>query len=602
MSSTSSSSPLTSVSGLASGLDWQSIISELKAADEQSVTLVQQSQTNTQNQLSAWQSFNTQLLALKTAAEALNTPADFDLLTTNMTSDNSAVSASTLMSASASSDATPGSYQIQVLALAQADKQGSVFKSSSSQAMGISGTLAINGQDVNISSTDSLTDIQNNINALDSGSSPTNVTATILNYGSSGYRLVLTSDVTGSSGITLVNKSGNVSSLGFQEIQPGKDVSISVDGQTVSESSNTIDDVIPGVTLNLLQADTGTTVTLNVSRDLTSIMNNIQSFVSAYNNVISSINTQNSYDTTTNQTGGVLFGDGTLASIKDDMNGALLQQVSGVNPDYSTLGLVGIDVGDDGTLSVDTSTLQGYLQSNFNDIVNLFTDNGSTSSSDLQYVSNTSASQPGQYLVHITTAAQKSTSDPSSTAVDTTLGGNENLTVDQGGKTAVIGLTSSMSITDIVNALNSEFANVYTQTLAGSNQLYSDAVQGSAITSSTTWNDVYDNSGNLANLANGDVISFTGTDHSGSPISGSYTINDTSTDTVQGLLTAIENAFNNTVTASINSSGRITVTDNNSGNSQLSLNIDSSQAHNLNFGTVLTSNQGAGRPDAMPWI
>ena len=78
----------------------------------------------------------------------------------------------------------------------------------------------------------------------------------------------------------------------------------------------------------------------------------------------------------------------------------------------------------------------------------------------------------------------------------------------------------------------------------------------------------------------------------GRPLSGSYTITDVSTDTIQGLLSAIETAFSNQVTATIDTSGRITVTDKFSGSSQLALEITEPDGRGLDFGSALTSNTG----------
>jgi flagellar hook-associated protein 2 len=95
----------------------------------------------------------------------------------------------------------------------------------------------------------------------------------------------------------------------------------------------------------------------------------------------------------------------------------------------------------------------------------------------------------------------------------------------------------------------------------------------SAITVSTKWNSVFDSSGTPANLADGDRITFSGTTRSGTEVSGSYTIDNVAEDSVQDFLSAIEETFGNEVTASINASGRIVVTDKESGNSSLSLTI-----------------------------
>jgi flagellar hook-associated protein 2 len=95
-------------------------------------------------------------------------------------------------------------------------------------------------------------------------------------------------------------------------------------------------------------------------------------------------------------------------------------------------------------------------------------------------------------------------------------------------------------------------------------------------------------------LANGDVIAFTGTTRYGSAISGSYTISDISADGLQGLLSEIESAFGDDVTASIDSSGHLVMTDKTAGDSQLSLTFDYTGTLNQVdlFGSILTSNVG----------
>jgi flagellar hook-associated protein 2 len=153
-----------------------------------------------------------------------------------------------------------------------------------------------------------------------------------------------------------------------------------------------------------------------------------------------------------------------------------------------------------------------------------------------------------------------------------------------------VNLTTGMTMAQIVDAINSELDTVYTQSLVGDKPLYSDSGYTTPITAATTWNSIYDGLGASAGLVNGDVISFSGTTRGGGAVSGSYTINDTTTDTVQGLLSAIETAFNSEVTAAVNGSGQIMLTDKTSGASDLSLTIDI--VHNLDFGTVSTANPG----------
>ncbi len=831
------------ISGLSSGFDWQTMITQLIAIDHQRVDLVTAKKTDTTNKLTEWQSLNTRLLSLKTAAGNLKSPEDFGLYKAAMTTDSATVKASDLLVVTTSESASLGSYTLNINTIAAAQKlsSGSFASSSGALGAGYAGDILINGSVISIAATDNLINVRDKINNANSGTNPSGVTAGIVSYATGDYRLILTSDSTGASGIGLLNggatdilnqlgftdtsraaknhlagadrtdrftstnvsiksllglsttqtsaageivingnavaaidlgtdtlsslqtklsaaglaasittetedgqtyyrlmvagaantytdKSNIIETLGFikggvsdvygvrgdvvntsggtvitaetlikdidgytgylntdyihlegtdtdglavsddtlalsaattvgdllakieslfgdvtasiggtgkltvvdnttgasslalkidvrdfggasdptllfdadgdlgsaasirdREITAGADASLTVDGVGVTRSANTIDDILTGVTLDLLKADAGTTVTLNIGRDTDAIMANINTFVSSYNSVSSYIHTQGSYDATEQTTGGILFGDGTLSSVKSDLTSILIGSVWGVSSNYSTLGLIGISVDTAGQLTVNDSKLRGYLTTNFNDVQKLFTASGETSVGTLSYISHDNSTIQGEYTVHIDTAATQSTSAASD---NTTLSGDETLTITEGNNTAVVNLTSGMTMAQIVSAVNSELETVYTQVLAGGEQLYSDAGHTTAINSATTWNSIYDSLGNSANLLNDDVISFSGTSRSGSAISGSYTISDTATDTVQGLLSAIETAFANGVTAAINGSGQIVITDKTSGESSVALSLNTTLAHDLDFGDVLTGNSG----------
>lgn len=831
------------VSGLSSGIDWQSMVTQIIAIDHKTVDLITNKKTADTSKLTEWQSFNTKLLALKTAAGNLKDVEDFGLYKAAMSSDSSTVKAADLLAATPASTASVGSYSLTINNLAAAQKLSSSSFASTSSALGAgyAGDLLINGTLISIDSTDTLVSVKDRINSANSGASPTGVTAGLISYGTGDNRLVLTSDSTGATGISLQNGGGadilnkfgfadtsrtaknhlaggdrtdrftsttvsiqsllgltsaqtsgagdivinaqavgaidfstdSLSSLqtkfnaagltatittetednktyyrlmvagaantytdesniletlgmikggvsnesgmsgdvantsagavitsdtlikdidGFtgwaaddyillegtktggggavsdstftlsdtktvgelltkiqslfgnvtasitgdgkisvvdntpgastlsvkigvknsggtadstlkldtdgemgvslrkRQIVAGADASVTVDGVTIARSENTIDDILNGVTLDLLKADAGTNITLNIGRDIDALMEKISSFVTSYNNVSSYIHTQTSYDETKKTVGGVLFADGTLSSVKTDLTSLLIGNVWGVASSYSTLGLVGVSVDREGKLSVDDSKLRGYLTTNFNDVQKLFTASGTTSVGTLSYVSHGIKTKQGEYTVKINEAATKSTSAASD---NTSLSGDEALTITEGTSTATVSLTSAMTMTQIANAVNSELATVYTQALAGAKELYSDSGHTTKITASTKWNSIFDSGGLSANLDGlNDTISFSGTDRSGTSISGSYSISNIDTDSVQGLLTAIESAFSSQVTATINTSGKIVITDKTPGASSVALSFDYGQAHDLDFGTVLTTNTG----------
>jgi flagellar hook-associated protein 2 len=573
------------VSGLSSGFDWRSMVDQLMAIEKRPVDLLEKQKTKYETQLTEWRSFNTQLLSLKTAADALSKPDKFNAFSSSMTSDNVDIDAEDLLSVSTDSSAVKGSYSIIINNIATAQKIGSASFSSGTNDLGseFNGNIIINDKIIAVSVTDGLDDLRNKINNADAG-----VTASLIRYSDTDYRLNLTSDETGAKGISIENGSAtDISGLmGWtnsedvvNEIVEGKDASFLLDGIEVTSEDNIIDDVLTGVTFKLTGEDESTTITLNIERDTSAIEKKIKTFVDAYNEVSSYINKQQTYNEENEDSQAVLFGDGTLSSIKSDLSSLLGDPVWGVSSKFSIMGLAGIHLDSKNQLSIDSEELGDYLESNFSDIQKLFSVNGSSTSGSIEYVYSTNQSKAGNYAVNITQAATKSISDPSS-AISGTLGSDQTLSISQGDQKAVINLTSDMTISDITTAINSELETVYTEKLVGNNNVQAG---GAAVTSSTTWAAI-----DGATLSDGNTISFTGTARDGSAISGSYTIESTSTDTIQGLLTEIESAFGNDISASIDINGRLVLTDDEEGSSELTFAFES--AGTSIFGTVLTTN------------
>jgi flagellar hook-associated protein 2 len=197
------------IAGLSTGFDWRTMIDELISIEHRRVDIVEDKKSTYESKLSEWQSFNSTLLSLKTTAEDLKDPKDFYLYTSAMVTDSSTVDGEDLLSVSTDSDASPGSYTIQVTNLAKAQKLSSNPFASLSEELGNSyaGDIIINGKVISIDSSDTLSDVANRINNANSGTSTTGVTASIVNYVTNDYRLLLTSDDTGSEGISLLNGS-----------------------------------------------------------------------------------------------------------------------------------------------------------------------------------------------------------------------------------------------------------------------------------------------------------------------------------------------------------------------------------------------------------
>ncbi len=359
------------------------------------------------------------------------------------------------------------------------------------------------------------------------------------------------------------------------ELQSGKDALLRVDGVYISRGSNTVTDVLSGVTLDLKKAEPGTTVKLSLSRDLDGLVSKIKDFVAKYNEVMTAIQGHMSYDSEKKEPGGILFGDGTLSSIKSDLMRPLVSPVWGVSQGFAILGMVGINLDNQGKLSVAESTLRGYLQSDFQEVKRLFVGTGVTNATTLDYLTHDMKTKAGTYAVNISQAPSQGT-----------VTGIADLSEGLSSDTAVIDLRSGMTLQEVVAALNSELAASYPQVIVGDRVLYADPAMTQTLRNSTTWANVYDDSGTPAGLQDGDVILFSGTKRNGATVSGSYTISDINSDTIQGLLSAIQEAYGGTVVASIDSHGRITVSDRTSGTSSLSLTVTGPEGRNLDFGVI----------------
>lgn len=572
------------ISGLSSGFDWRSMVDQLIAIDRRRVTIIEKNRNTYQSQLSEWRSFNTKLLSLKTAAEGLRQPENFISYRSSMTSDSSTVKASDLISLSTSSSAAPGSYTITVEQTAAAQRISSGSFESASDALGLTGDILLNGVVVTLKETDSLSAVRTKINNAGTG-----VTASIVSYESDDHRMTLTSSATGADGISLGGEL--LEDFNFAVISEGRDAQLSIDGVAITRSSNAIEGVIEGVTVNLLKADSDTTVTITVEQDTSAVMSRINSFVSAFNAVATYINDQRAYNEETGKTGGVLFGDGTLASVRNDLVNTVLRPVIGVSSEFSLLNFAGITLNEKGLLTVDGTALAGHLKNNFDDIVNLFAVQGMADGADLEFIYGTTATAGGTYDISIIQAA---TQGSVTGTVDLTggLDGNVTLSLSVGGYRAIVDLQENMTTGQIVEAINTELGTARTEIRVGSEKLYQGPGEATAITAETTWEQVYVGE-ESAGLADGAVISFSGTNHGGQTVSGRYEITDISTDTVQGLLAAVETAYGSAVTASIDAEGRIVIESTEEGRSRLSLTFDMADAGSLSFGDIGISDDGA---------
>jgi flagellar hook-associated protein 2 len=379
------------------------------------------------------------------------------------------------------------------------------------------------------------------------------------------------------------------------QIQQGLNAKFIVDGVQLEQASNTVNNVVAGASFDLLKAEVGTTVSVSVSRDKAAIRNAVNDFIGKYNSVVSWISTQMSYDQEKKVAGGPLFGDSTLSGLSNSLMNSIIGRISGTSTSTSTLALLGIKLQEDGTLALNQSTFDGLVDSDFQNLVNFFAAQGSSSTGSLQYINYARATQEGTYDVAITAAAAQASVTGSSNLNDGDgLDGDDTLTITDksSGQVAIVSLTAGMNLNDTILAINSELNRTYTQILTeASGHTLTSAAGGGSMSASTTW-DQLNTGGDANDLSDDESINFSLTLRGGRTVTGSYLISDVTSDNVGDLLEAIESASGDTVSARIDNSGRIVVTDNDTGKSSLALSLSYSGAGSLSFDTMDTTTTG----------
>jgi flagellar hook-associated protein 2 len=330
--------------------------------------------------------WKTQLTALEAQDTVFTTlGTDLSTLTTSLQSltdftgvfsekEGSSSDTNVLSLTSASTTATAGSHTVVVNSLAQTSSEVSGAIATASDTL--SGTITIqvgSGQASTVtvgSSSNTLATLASAINSASLG-----VTASVITD-TSGSRLSLVSGSSGSAGQLTISSNltdaTTAASLGFSVGQTGKDASLTVDGVSVTSSSNTVSNAISGVTFQLLSSSTSA-VQVEITNSNTDIATAVNSFVTAYNAVVKDINTQEGKDSSGNAE--PLYGNPTLAMIQSQLTGTLFAGTA--SGTISNITQLGISMNNDGTLTLDTSTLNSVLNSNFSDVVGFLQNSGS---------------------------------------------------------------------------------------------------------------------------------------------------------------------------------------------------------------------------------
>jgi flagellar hook-associated protein 2 len=362
-----------SAAGIGSGLDVDSIVSQLMSFERRPLVTLQNQLTDIDARVSAYGELKSALSTFQTAMQGLGTPAALKVFTTTSGNDD-------VFTASATNAAAASTFQIDVVRLAERHKFASAelldtdtIGGNNDDALNIQvGSDPLNTLTVDLSTASTLGDIRNAINA--DAANP-GVTATLVFGNDGNQKLVLTARESGADNALTLSYSGgvNAADFGFQEINniAGDitllDAEINVDGYTVTRASNTIDDVITGVTLDLHNADPGIPYTLDIARDTAAVAESVQAFADAYNGIMTSIETLRDKGLGT---------DSALFSIERGLRGVINTPASGLSSGYAYLAEIGVTFSRDGIMTVDTAAVESVLANNFNAVSELFSTDG----------------------------------------------------------------------------------------------------------------------------------------------------------------------------------------------------------------------------------
>ncbi len=356
--------------GLVSGINYDSIVQQLVSVKSLPVDQLYADKKKLEGVQSSYTTLSSRVDDLKNAADALRTASGFASFTASS-------SDTTILDATAGPSATANSSVIIVNALAKSHKIAADGVASSTTVVASapgsfnftvgSGTM----QSVAVDATTTITGLSDAINALNAG-----VSSSVVNDGTS-YRLVLTATSTGTTNQITINQ--NDTTLLFPTtLQAAQDASFTVDGLAVTRSSNVVSDVLTGVTLTLKSANAAAPVTVSATRDVGEIEKKVVAFVDKYNAVMNYIKGHNRYNIDT-KSGGTLFGDPVARSISDELSRVMTSTISGLPSTMNMILQAGVTRDSTGIMSLDSAKLTDALNTNYDDVVNLFVDGATTS-------------------------------------------------------------------------------------------------------------------------------------------------------------------------------------------------------------------------------
>ena len=500
--------------GIGSGLDINSLVSQLLAAEAQApTTRLDRREAALQVRLSGYGSIKGSLASLQSSLTTLGTLDTYSSRSAS-SSDTDVVVATTTGKAAAVD------YDLNVTTLAASHKLSTDPSLANAKFTSVTDTIGTGkltfkfgtttydkGTDTysgfvqsteKASATITITDgslqgVRDAINTANIG-----VSASII-YDGANYRLAISSDDTGAAnslqitvddddqldddaaGLSLL--SFNASSTNIEQTDAALDSALTVNGIAITSSSNTITDALENITLTLKKTGTAT---VSVTRDTGRIKTAVNAFVNTYNSFLGAVDDLAGYDPDTKRAGS-LNGDAVIRGITSSLQRLIGSPVGESGSTFTILADIGITTNSStGKLEVDSSVLDDKIANNSEDIKALFAAFGKVTDTFVAFDSSTKATKEGKYAVNVSQLATKGTLAGSAAAnLTITAGSNDTLVLDIDGVSATVTLTAGTYTTSsLVAELQSKINNASEISGAGSSVQVTEAAGVISITSS----------------------------------------------------------------------------------------------------------------------
>ena len=394
---------ISSLSGINSGLDSQGIVNNLVALEARPIDVLISQQEAEKEKLSAFQDLQSRLQTFKSVVNTINTESRF-LASQGEFANNDPSSNNTVVDITTTSSASSGTFSLTVNQLARETKIISQGYATTTSEITTGRVEIFDGTKT------TFIDIDSSNNTVDGlrlaiNNSGANVSASFLNDGDENnpIRLLISGTKTGEdNAVTISHNFGGIGgeeivATGFTETQSAQNAELIVDGVAVSKNSNLVNDVISGATLSLQSTGEGS---ITLSTNIVAITDKVADFVDGYNELMQFLNEELEVDVSNNVTG-TLFGNFTVQNLQQTLRSTITNVIPGITGDYQFLSQIGITTNNDGTISLDRSTLSNAIATDARNVSQLFSSRGTTTNSGVAFVGFTKETQAGTYDLRV---------------------------------------------------------------------------------------------------------------------------------------------------------------------------------------------------------